>query len=61
MLPTCGPLPWATTISYLVDNFAISSPTCSATFFWASAVTSPFFCKALPPRARTMRFFMSRL
>lgn len=61
MLPTWGPLPWATIISYLSARVAIASPTDSAIFFWASAVASPFFCKALPPRAKTTRGFMSIL
>ena len=60
ILPTWGPLPWAIMISYLSARSAIASPTLMAIFFWASAVASPFFCKALPPSARTMRgFFMS--
>ena len=58
MLPTCGPLPWATIISYLLAKLAITLPTSVATFFWASAVASPFFCKALPPSAKTIRFFI---
>ena len=33
ILPTCGPLPWATMISYLFDNSAIIVPTLSAIFF----------------------------
>ena len=58
ILPTCGPLPCATMISYLPAKLAITSPTSVATFFWASAVASPFFCKALPPSAKTTRFFI---
>ena len=46
------------TISYLPARAETIAPTMLATFFWASAVTSPFFCKALPPSAKTMRFFI---
>ena len=58
MLPTCGPLPWAMIISYFEDKLAIISPTFEATFFWASAVTSPFCWRALPPSAITTRVFI---
>ncbi len=56
ILPTCGPFPWATTISYLSASSAMILPTSFAIFFCASAVASPFFCKALPPSANTIRF-----
>ena len=59
MLPTWGPLPCATIISYLSAIFAIMVPTDSAIFFWAAAVASPFCCRALPPRAKTMRVFIA--